>query len=432
MSFGGIALGVGRENENIGRGREKALKEGYDRLNAQLQIEQALQNRRYSGLQSQEIQAKLKEIQQQMQQRGALIPEGEPYRAEDGKLYQRYRNPLTGKVETQLSTEPEEESPMGSVLRQLNEAKGRGIELTPEAVQRIVENTLGGKGTALTPKAARFGSFVRDKSSPTGFSREILDGTTLAPTGKKDYGLPPGTLPKWRTVYKVRTNQDGSQDLVPVTETSGVSLPPRMAGGGSQSPSAGGMPPTRASAGGASVSSGAKAQPQPTTDKSIPWGHKPLDAMSRRTIVAANQAKSGVDRLLRIFMAHPDLREDNNPITPALDWLAYQSGHFNPPEPQATLIKEAALIGITAAGLYSQGRMSKYLFEKAQQHLPQPNDSPELLYEKIKWLKENRILDDMIEDIKNPMRDANAPKTPYGPGVPPPRIKLKPIPEVKP
>lgn len=256
------------------------------------------------------------------------------------------------------------------------------------------------------PRAAKFGTFVPDPESPTGYSRNILDPTTLQPNGAKDYGIPPGQLPKFHTQYKIRTNQDGSQELVPVTTYSGGVVPKHPSGAAAAS--------SKASGGG-----GGSKRPSPppkssaTADNELHgrgFGHKPLDAMSRRSLVAANQALDGIDRVSQVFDSNPDLKTDNNPITPAIDWLEYQHGHFEPGDPvRSQLIKESALIGITASGLYSQGRMSRYLFDKAQQHLPQPNDSPQLLYSKVKWLKDNHILDDMIKDIENPMRQRGTP-----------------------
>lgn len=261
--------------------------------------------------------------------------------------------------------------------------------ITDEEVKKAVETKFG--GMPKSPKSARFGAFVPDPKSPTGYSRNILDGLSLLPTGEKDYGIPPGYMPKYHEAYKVKTNEDGSQELVKVTTTSGGVTPNKE------------LPGKPGKTGGKGGSSG------------IPFGHKPLDAMSRRALVAADQASDGVDRISGVFDQNPSLKTDNNPITPAIDWAEYQHGHFEPSDPvRSQLIKEAALVGITASGLYSQGRMSRYLFDKAQQHLPQPNDSPQLLYSKIQWLKDNHILDDMKADIKDPFREkGNTGANPY-------------------
>ncbi len=43
----------------------------------------------------------------------------------------------------------------------------------------------------------------------------------------------------------------------------------------------------------------------------------------------------------------------------------------------------------------------KYTFDKVQQHLPKPNDTPALMYDKVKWLRDN-VIPDMENAIKNP------------------------------
>lgn len=401
MAITGALQGLGNEGAAIEQARQQHEAEVRQAL-----IDRLAQNQDTRA--QQELDLRKRSEAQREKQAGAPVAVGNPYRAADGKTYQRYADPNTGQITAKAIDEPEEESPIQAITREIGQAEAAGIKLTPEQKQAIIEAKLGGK-SLVSNRANRFGSFVQDPDSPTGFSRQILDGTTLEPTGRKDYGLPSGALPKERTGYKVMTTEDGSQYLVPITTTTrtpGVKPAGATGGGakgGSTTPSSANAPkPTSAPANTTSsdgLPKGAK-----------PFGHKPLSQQDRQTIVAAKTSDRAIDRMLTMFNNRRELQDDNSPITPAVDWFEYQRLHMEPSDPiRSQLIKESALVGITLSGLYARGRMSRYLFDKAQQHLPQPNDSPKLLYSKIRWLRDNHLLDDVVKDTMNPLRSEDKP-----------------------
>jgi hypothetical protein len=68
------------------------------------------------------------------------------------------------------------------------------------------------------------------------------------------------------------------------------------------------------------------------------------------------------------------------------------------------------LLSVVGAGIWSRLGRSRYTFEVIQQHLPQPTDTPELMYDKVEWLKKN-VVPAAQDAIKNPQPDSpSAPK----------------------
>lgn len=349
MSFAGIASGTGQEGGSFEQARRQRI---IETLNQQAEVRA-----------KQDEALRQREGAQRIRQNDA--PQVQ-YVKRGNDTYAISRDPNTGKVSaSKVEGVPPEESQEELGLAAVEKALGR--KLSDDEKQRYF------KIAPPNPKASKFGSFVPDKDSPTGFSREILDGTTLDPTGRKDYGMPAGAIPTVRTGFKVMTDAAGNQFLVPVTTTTGKAGT-KGAGGSSVGTGDGGK----------------KTESGSTLPKgSISFGHKPISATERRALGDIRQIEGRIKQTEALFNRAPDLKADNSPITPAIDWLEYSKGHFAPSDPiRLKLIQDAAFLSLKGAAPFVTLGRGKFLLEQAQKHLPLPNDSPKLIYDKIQWLKD--------------------------------------------
>jgi hypothetical protein len=347
--LGGVAQGLGQAGEDIEKARrEKVIETLNQSADTREQREAAL---------------RLRAGEQNIQQKNA--PEVQ-YVKRGNDTYAISRDPNTGKVSaSKVEGVPPEADPEELSVSAIEKQLGR--KMSDEEKQRFF------KIAPPNPKAAKFGSFIPAKDSPTGYKREILDGTTLKPTGEFDYGMPPGAIPTVRTGFKVMTDAAGNQFLVPVTTTTSKGNAPASAGGGSGK----GGAPTKTESG-SDLPKGA-----------IAFGHKPLSATERRALGDIKQIQSRIDLTMALFDRAPDLKQDNSPIAPATNWLEYSKGHFAPSDPiRLKLIQDAAFLSLKGAAPFVTLGRGKFLLEQAQKHLPLPNDSPKLIYDKIVWLKE--------------------------------------------
>lgn len=346
--LGGIAGGLGKEGESIERARKQRI---IETLNQQA-----------------EVRAQRDDALKQRVGEQAIRQNNAPdvqYVKRGNDTYAISRDPNTGKVSAaKVEGVPPEESQEELGLAAVEKAIGR--KLSDDEKQRYF------KIAPPNPKASKFGSFVPDKDSPTGFSREILDGTTLEPTGRKDYGMPAGGLSTVTTKFQKMTDRDGSEYLVPVTTESHKA-------GAKNVPS---------------VSAPASTNKNDKTGTTLPkgaisFGAKPISATERRALGDIRQIQGRITQTEALFNRSPDLKEDNSPITPAIDWLEYSKGHFAPSDPvRLKLIQDAAFLSLKGAAPFVTLGRGKYLLEQAQKHLPLPNDSPKLIYDKIQWLKD--------------------------------------------
>lgn len=284
----------------------------------------------------------------------------------------------------------------------------------PATGQRFDENmqpVVGAKPKPPAPKGVKFGAWQPpDKSSQVVggmrmWQRDIIDPVTGAPTGRKQYGLPnTSVLPNVRHLFKQETDQEGHVFLVPVTESSerqvlgggaGASVPPTLApqhdkvikklAGKGTTPST------------APASSPASVMPK----GSIRVGQKPLSVTERKTLADVQQIAGRTDSTLAIFAQHPELKSDNSPITPFINWVEYSRGHYAPSDPtRLKLIQAAAFLSVKGAAPFTGLGRGKYVLEQVQKHLPQPNDSPKLFYEKLQFL--NTLAKDTRKSILDP------------------------------
>jgi hypothetical protein len=125
----------------------------------------------------------------------------------------------------------------------------------------------------------------------------------------------------------------------------------------------------------------------------------------RQVLESGKQIISAVDDLLPLL----EKRKNEGGVMDAgkqyMQFEAYKMG-IPPSDPELTKIfEESALLGVVGASIWSRIGRSKYTFEIIQQHLPKPTDTPKLMYDKVKWLKDN-VVPAAQEAIKNPQPDA--------------------------
>jgi hypothetical protein len=130
----------------------------------------------------------------------------------------------------------------------------------------------------------------------------------------------------------------------------------------------------------------------------------------RQVLESSKQIISSIDDLLPILEKRKNQGGVGSAIGQRAQFEAYKHG-IQPSDPDLTKIFEnSALLSVIGASLWSRIGRSKYTFEVIQQHLPQPTDTPSLMYDKVKWLKDN-VVPAAQEAIKNPQPDAqNSPK----------------------
>lgn len=152
----GIFTGLGREGANLEeariRRREENRQDAFDRLQKEREARLIEQERLVT------------------QQAKAPRPIGDPIRARDGKLYQRYADPLTGAISTREVSGPQEETMAEETKRTLDEfEKITGIKLTDAQKQDIVLKRFGvTPARPLAPKVTT--KLLRDPGSKTGYS----------------------------------------------------------------------------------------------------------------------------------------------------------------------------------------------------------------------------------------------------------------------
>lgn len=201
--------------------------------------------------------------------------------------------------------------------------------------------------------------------------------------------------------FKQVTDLQGNTYLVPVTESSGKVIPgagKSPAGPLGRKPSDSTASPTAAKPATArgtiatNPTARTAADGSPLPRGAVRVGHKPLSVAERRTLGDVQQITSRINQTLSMFELNPKLKKDNSPITPFVDWMEYSRGHFAPSDPvRLRLIQAAAFLSVKGAAPFAGLGRGKYVLENVQKHLPLPNDSPKLFYEKLRFLRDASV-----------------------------------------
>ncbi len=129
----------------------------------------------------------------------------------------------------------------------------------------------------------------------------------------------------------------------------------------------------------------------------------------RQVLESSKQIISSVDDLLPLLEKRKSEGGLYDAAKQRAAFAAYKAGI--PVDPELTKIFEnSALLDVVGASIWSRIGRSRYTFEIIQQHLPKPTDTPQLMYDKVKWLKEH-VVPAAQEAIKNPQPDTGEPST---------------------
>lgn len=331
------------------------------------------------------------------------VPGVHPFKAADGNWYQPMYN---GKGE--VVNEPVE----GYTPP---EQKGSG-KSPPVTGDQLPVDAIGVNGDPISPDQRNAGkSFVeyqgkwwavappKPKLTTLRGHTVLMDanGKVLRDLGEKDsvkvtrrQTLQPGDDGEMHlvTLTSVTTPEGASIDVDPETDQekqerqespNGASstqskTPAKKVNVGSIIPKTGAKPPITGSSG-------------PVVPGMSDAAHRKLQTtQDRQVLESSKQIISAVDDLLPQLEA---IKNQNGPLDLAkqdMEFGKYKLG-MNPSGDWANIFENAALLDVVGASIWSRIGRSRYTFEVIRQHLPKPTDSPKLMYEKVKWLKENVV-----------------------------------------
>lgn len=287
MALQGILQGLGNEGASQERARQQALVE---------------------ALSSAQEKRTEQEFGVKMRQSQAGIPQGEPYRGADGKVYQRTLDPNTGQVSAKEVGVPDAESKVQEVIRQLKQAEKEGIQLTPEEKQRVVEAVLGGKSTLSLGARPKQAWMQNPGKTFTSYMVDPYTNQEIPGTRNNNMVPPPGMLEHVRMGEFSWIDDENTLHRVPTTSTTRPVIPPTGGAGGAGGAGAAPPPrkPTQVRAGGAGATPLA-ATATPLPGRTGPRGSRtigpvrdPIDrAIAGAAIREADKAKAMVDILYR-------------------------------------------------------------------------------------------------------------------------------------
>ena len=250
------------------------------------------------------------------------------------------------------------------------------------------QGLVGGKTPGAPPPASAAPKGVKsewavDAKSSTGFALVNVDqnGNILSRTPNI---LPPsGYLQKSRVSYKVMTNADGSQSLVPVTSPGGPVIP-----SGRESLPARGRAPAGMATGDVPRSAAAAA----ASGRRIPFGHKPLAQMTARTVDNGVMVFGVLKNLTDIIRnSFPNASGQNGMFDKARS--LYRAGEyatgFSPGPAYAAIANLHGILTAQLSQVVGQGRINQRLLEYLEKHTPKASDTPALMVDKAEiasWL----------------------------------------------
>lgn len=250
------------------------------------------------------------------------------------------------------------------------------------------QGLVGGKIPGAPPPASAAPKGVKsywevDGKSSTGLTRVDIDqnGNILSRT--RDI-LPPSVyLQKSRVSYKVMTNADGSQSLVPVTSPGGPVIP-----GGRESRPIRGRASSSTATGGTQQGAAAPGAP----GRRIPFGHKPLAQMTARTVDNGVMVFGVLKNLTDIIRnSFPNASGQNGMLDKARS--LYRAGEyatgFSPGPAYAAIANLHGILTAQLSQVVGQGRINQRLLEYLEKHTPKASDTPALMVDKAEiasWL----------------------------------------------
>ncbi len=120
-------------------------------------------------------------------------------------------------------------------------------------------------------------------------------------------------------------------------------------------------------------------------------GPAKLNTADRSVLESDQQLTDSVGQVLPLLEKMKDKNSLIDRGKMELAWQQYKHG-MSPSDPElGEVIRNVALLQIQGAAPWTRIGRSKYTFDVIQKHLPAPTDTPKLLYDKVKWLKDNVI-----------------------------------------
>lgn len=144
-------------------------------------------------------------------------------------------------------------------------------------------------------------------------------------------------------------------------------------------------------------------------------GPSKLNAADRGVLESDQQLTDSVNTVLPTLEKIKDRNSLADRAKMEIAWQQYKHG-MEPSDPQlGEIIRNVALLQIQGAAPWTRIGRSKYTFDVIQKHLPAPTDTPKLLYDKVKWLKDN-VIPSSVNATISPAgvgpTSKNAPKSP--------------------
>lgn len=136
MALSGIISGVGGETPFIEQARQRKRSEAFENLDAQIAIENALQNRRRTGIQEEGVQARLAALQRLLTKDTEWKPvAGTMKQLRDGSWVQNYFNASTNETETRPMEAPpgKDFATPGDIATDKAGAKARAYQIMQQA-----------------------------------------------------------------------------------------------------------------------------------------------------------------------------------------------------------------------------------------------------------------------------------------------------------
>lgn len=146
-------------------------------------------------------------------------------------------------------------------------------------------------------------------------------------------------------------------------------------------------------------------------------GGAKLNSADRGVLEADQQIQDSIKTVLPVLEGMKDKNSLIDRGKMELAWQQYQHG-ISPSDPQlGEVIRNIALLQTQGAAPWTRIGRNKYTFEVIQKHLPQPTDTPKLMYDKVRWLSDN-VIPSNVRATTNPNPSPNAPTSSKAPITP--------------
>jgi len=338
--MGSVAAGLGSIGGALAQAQELKRKEALERLKGQIEQGNLSVSQRYAATNQQRLAMEQQEFAER--QRLAKLPKFVGFRTVGGRLYYGLQNP-DGTVQTKEVT--------GVTTAEDAQALEQAVQALPAEAQPaaraalvpylVNEDFQGAKG-ALKPIMQKYA-----ESQLPG--TETISDTTQTVTIQTPQGPMVVQVPKRTITQKVPKGAAAPQGKTPAATGTSTATP--------------------------SLPRGSRV-----------LGRKALGPTEQRLLDSINTIEPTLDTLEEVIKSSK-LENDNTPIAPRIAWAKYKYLKIAPEGARGEIIRNSAALQVMGAAPWIQIGRGKYLFETISNHLPNPEDSPKLLMDKVKFLR---------------------------------------------